>query len=122
MTRARGVVDTSDLAGGEFVLYARSVSPDRFIAEFNADCQIQELREYCATNSLTILYEFVDIGAAEYGKRNGLNDLLDCLWEHPGLTVLVTSLNRLTRSPSDLNVIAFYGCRVASLEDLEDAP
>ncbi len=120
MTRARGIMDTSGLAGGEFVLYARSGSPDRFVAEFNADCQIQELREFCDSNSLPILYEFVDIGPAEFGKRDGLNDLLDCLWEHPGLTVLVTSLDRLTRSPSDLVVIAFYGCKVAALEDLED--
>jgi DNA invertase Pin-like site-specific DNA recombinase len=113
MMRARGVLDTSHLAVGEFVLYARSGSPDRFVAEFNADCQIQELRDFCDSNSLPILYEFVDIGTSEEGKR--------CLWEHPGLTVLVTSLDRLTRSPSDLNVIAFYGCKVAALDDLEEA-
>lgn len=115
-------MDTSDLAGGEFVLYARSGSPDRFVAELNADCQIQELREFCDSHSLPILYEVVDIGTVEDGKRAGLSDLLDFLWEHPGLTVLVTSIDRLTRSPSDLNVIAFYGCGVASLEYLEDAP
>lgn len=119
MTRLRGADDLATPIGREVILYARSGSPDQFFAECDAERQIEALRGFCDTNALAILFEFIDVGPIEEEDHMARHDMLDFLWANPGKTILVTNLERLTRSLDFLRVIDLYGCRVVSLE-LED--
>jgi site-specific DNA recombinase len=88
---------TKHVTSSRAVLYARVSSKDQEQEGFSIPAQQRLLREYAATNSITIAAEFVDVETARRAGRDGFGRMLDYLNKHERTVriVLAEKVDRL---------------------------
>ncbi len=84
------------------MIYARVSSKEQEKEGFSIPAQLKLLREYAATQGLTVKVEYVDVETAKQTGRSAFGEMVAYLKEHPDIRVmLVEKTDRLYRNLKD---------------------
>jgi DNA invertase Pin-like site-specific DNA recombinase len=96
------------------VLYTRVSSKDQEAEGFSIPAQQRLLREYAASNGITIAQEFMDVETARRSGREGFGQMLAFLRKHERTcrTILVEKTDRLYRNIKDYATVDELGLTI----------
>lgn len=96
------------------VMYTRVSSKDQEKEGFSIPAQQRLLREYAASNGITVAQEFQDVETARRSGREGFGQMLAYLKTHPRTcrTILVEKTDRLYRNIKDYATVDELGLTI----------
>ena len=92
------------MSGNTAISYARVSTHEQSTAGISLDVQLQALRDFADHEELQLIQHFTDVGSATtLARRPGLSSALAHFEEGNVGCLLVTTLDRLTRSRKDFD-------------------
>ena len=108
------IVSNKHSALSRAVLYTRVSSKDQEAEGFSIPAQQRLLREYAASNGITVAQEFMDVETARRSGREGFGQMLMFLKKHERTcrTILVEKTDRLFRNIKDYATVDELGLTI----------